>query len=417
MLRHLPALRERNFALFISGHFLSLIGTAMQNTVQPLVAYHLSNSRFDLGLIGFALTLPTFFFALPAGVLVEHLEKRKVVIAMQTIMMLQAFLLAWLTWSRTIRISHLVWLSLLLGIASTVEITARQAMLSELASVPALPNAIALQSMAFNLSRAFGPSLATILLLSFPEHGEALVFFLNGVSFLFVLGSLFAIRKSNAHLPAPRHSFHFREEIAEGAQYLLHHLTIRRIVFLAGIMGLLAFPVVQQIPAIARELLSAPGTPRAVVDARSSAIYTAQGFGALTASLLLSLFSLRIQDRERWAAIGQLAYLLAVLIIAFAPPFPLALLLVFLMGWGSVTQLALSNTVIQTGTPDELRGRVFSIYLWAIQGITPFGSLLIGYLAQRYGLPLTLRLVALLCLSGMAGVKRGSARPRDSLPG
>ncbi len=405
MLRHLPALRERNFALFLSGHFLSLIGTAMQNTVQPLVAYHLSNSRFDLGLIGFALTLPTFFFALPAGVLAEHLEKRKMVIVTQAIMMLQAFLLAWLTWSERIRITHLVWLSLLLGIASTVEITARQAMLSELVSMPALPNAIALQSMAFNLSRAFGPSLAMILLLSVPEHGEEMVFFLNGLSFFFVLGGLFAIRKPNSKILSEKRSFRLQEEIAEGAKYLFRHLKIRRIVFLAGIMGLLAFPVVQQFPAIAKELLSAPGTPRAVVDARSSAIYTAQGFGALTASFLLSLFGQHLTRREQWATMGQLAYLSAVLIIALSPPFPLVILLVFLMGWGTVTQLALSNTIVQTETPDNLRGRVFSIYLWAIQGITPFGSLLTGYLAQRYGLSTTLSLVALLCLTGIVAIK------------
>lgn len=401
-----PALRERNFVLFIGGHFLSLIGTAMQNTAQPLLAYHLSNSRFDLGLIAFALTLPTFFLAIPGGVLVEHLEKRKAVIVAQTVMMLQAFLLAWLTFTDRVRVTHLVWLSLVLGIASTIEITARQAMLVELAGPSALPNAIALQSMAFNLSRVLGPSLAAAFLLGIPNRGEAWVFLVNGFSFLFVVSGLLAIRNPYRSTIEHPKGIQFWKEAREGTAYLLKHPKIRRVVFLAGLMGLLAFPLVQQIPAIAKEILSAPGDPRSLVDARSSAIYTAQGFGALTASLLLSVFSTTLKHHERWARIGQAAYLLGALCIALVPPFPLALLLVAMMGWGSVTQLALSNTIIQTNTPNGLRGRVFSIYLWAIQGVTPFGSLLIGYLAQTRGLPFTILLVTVFCLGWMLIVDR-----------
>ncbi len=400
-----PALRERNFVLFISGHFLSLIGTAMQNTAQPLLAYHLSNSRFDLGLIAFALTLPTFFLAIPGGVLVEHLEKRKAVIAAQTVMMLQAFLLAWLTFTDRVRIGHLVWLSLVLGIASTVEITARQAMLIELAGPSALPNAIALQSMAFNLSRVLGPSLAAVFLLGVPGRGEAWIFLVNGFSFLFVVGGLLAIRNTHRDSAKHRSEIHFWKEAREGAAYLLRHPKIRRVVFLAGLMGLLAFPLVQQIPAIVKDILSSPGDPRSLVDARSSAIYTAQGFGALTASLLLSIFSTTLKDHERWAGIGQLAYLLGAMFIALAPPFPIALFLIAIMGWGSVTQLALSNTIVQTNTPNGFRGRVFSIYLWAIQGITPFGSLLIGYLAQTRGLSFTILLVSAFCLGAMIAAR------------
>lgn len=403
--RRFPALRERDFVLFISGHFLSLIGTAMQNTAQPLFAYHLSNSRFDLGVIGFSLTLPTFFLAIPGGVLVEHLDKRKTVLIAQTVMMFQAFLLAWLAFTDQARISHLVWLSLVLGIASTIEITARQAMLIELVGRDALPNAIALQSMAFNLSRVLGPSLAAMFLLGVPGRGEAWVFLVNGVSFFFVVGGLLATRTPYRGENQSGKSLNFWSEAREGTLYLFTQPQVRRIVLLAAAMGLLAFPLVQQIPAIVGEILSSPNDPRSLIDARTSAVYTAQGIGALTASLLLSLFSTRIAHRERWAAIGQIAYLSSALGIAFAPPFPFALAMVALMGWGSVTQLALSNTIVQTQTPNGLRGRVFSIYLWAIQGITPLGSLLIGYLAETQGLPFTIRFVVVVCLAWMGWVK------------
>ena len=127
--RRFPALASRDFAIFWVGHLLSLIGTSMQNTAQPLLAYRLSGRPFDLGLIGFALTLPMFFLALPGGVLVEHWDKRKAVIVFQAILMLDTFVLAFLALTGLIQIWHIVLLSLISGIATAFEITARQAML------------------------------------------------------------------------------------------------------------------------------------------------------------------------------------------------------------------------------------------------------------------------------------------------
>ena len=144
----------------------------MQNTAQPLLAYRLSGRPLDLGLIGFAVTLPTFFLALPGGVWIEHLDKRAVVIRTQVIMMLDAGVLAILTLLGIVQIWHILVLSLILGIAAAFEITARQAMLIELVGRDALPNAIALQSTAFNLSRVLGPALVAPVLLWFPTRGE-----------------------------------------------------------------------------------------------------------------------------------------------------------------------------------------------------------------------------------------------------
>src|SRR5512134_3062694 len=127
-----PALASRDFAIFWVGHLLSLIGTSMQNTAQPLLAYRLSGRPFDLGLIGFAMTLPTFFLALPGGVVVEHLDKRKAVIFLQIVMMVDAVLLAALTLKGVIQIWHIILLTLILGVATAFEITARQSMLIEL---------------------------------------------------------------------------------------------------------------------------------------------------------------------------------------------------------------------------------------------------------------------------------------------
>ncbi|HSK87775.1 MAG TPA: MFS transporter, partial [Anaerolineales bacterium] len=161
-----PALASRDFNLFLVGQFISVIGTWMQNTAQPYLAYRISGRPLDLGLIGFASMLPTLLLALPAGVLVERWDKRRTVIIFQAIMSLPAFGLAVLTFTGQIQIWHIGLLAMLFGTASAVEITARQAMLIELVGRAALPNAIALQTTAFNVGRVIGPLTASWLLTS-----------------------------------------------------------------------------------------------------------------------------------------------------------------------------------------------------------------------------------------------------------
>src|SRR5512138_3643593 len=187
-----PALDSRDYVLFLVGQLISVTGTWMQNTAQPYLAYRISGRPLDLGVIGFAATLPTLILALPAGVLVERWDKRKTVIIFQAIMSLQALGLAALTFSGHVQIWHISILALIFGTASAVEITARQAMLIELAGREALPSAIALQTTAFNVGRVIGPTIAAWLLTS--TGTEASVFLANGVSFLFVIAGLLIAR-------------------------------------------------------------------------------------------------------------------------------------------------------------------------------------------------------------------------------
>lgn len=177
-----PALASRDYVLFLIGQFISVIGTWMQNTAQPYLAYRISGRPLDLGIISFAATLPTLLLALPAGVFVERWDKRKTVIVFQSIMSLQAFGLAALTLTGHVQIWHITVLALMFGTAIAVEITARQAMLIELAGREALPSAIALQTTAFNVGRVIGPMMAAWLLTSTGTEGS--VFLANGVSFL-----------------------------------------------------------------------------------------------------------------------------------------------------------------------------------------------------------------------------------------
>src|SRR5512141_648918 len=189
IVQRFPALASRDFLLFLVGQLISVIGPWMQNPAQPYLAYRISGRPLDLGIISFAATVPTLLLALPAGVLVERWDKRKTVIVFQAIMSLQAFGLAALTFTGHIQIWHIAVLALIFGTASAVEITARQAMLIELAGREALPSAIALQPTAFDVGRVLGPLAASWLLTS--TGTEASVFMANGVSFLFVIAGLF----------------------------------------------------------------------------------------------------------------------------------------------------------------------------------------------------------------------------------
>ncbi len=375
----------------------------MQNTAQPLLAYRLSGRPFDLGLIGFALTLPTFFLALPGGVWIEYLEKRKAVIVLQSVMMVDAFILAWLALSGAIQIWHIVALSLVLGVTTAFEITARQAMLIELVGRDALPNAIAMQSTAFNLSRVLGPALVAPFLLLFPNRGEGWIFLLNGISFLTIIIGLLFVR-SRYQMPIRARSHSLVAEIREGMAYILGNPSVGSIVILAALLGLFAFPVLQQLPVVSTDLLGQLGDTRSVVDARNSWLYTAQGAGALVAS-----FFIVMNNTSRWHAprliLGEAAFISALLVLSSSHSLLPAVLLVALMGWGGVTQLATMNTLIQLQVPNGLRGRVFSVYLWALQGVAPFGSLLIGWMTQNWGLALMTRLCGLICLGGMGGIQ------------
>jgi MFS family permease len=398
-----PALASRDFAIFWMGHLSSLIGTSMQNTALPLLAYRLSGRPFDLGLIAFAVTLPTFFLAIPGGVLIEHVDKRKAIIFLQTIMMLDTFALAFLALSETILIWHIVVTSLILGIASAFEITARQSMLIELVGRESLPNAIALQATAFNLARVLGPALIIPIFFLFPKNGEGWVFLLNGISFIAIIISLFFVRALYKTPVEPR-TRSMLAELREGTQYLTNNPSVGLLIIIAATLGVFAFPITQQLPVISKDLLGQIGDTKSIVDMRNSFLYTAQGAGALIAAFSIAMNN-SARRRGLRLVLGEAAFILGMISIPIMRSLWVAVTIIAFMGWGSVTQLATMNTLIQTQVPDHLRGRVFSIYLWALQGITPFGSLLIGWMTQEFGLSTTALLCGLISLAVIGGIQ------------
>ncbi len=392
-----PALASRDFRIFWIGQFVSLIGTWMQNTTLPYLAYRITGQPLFLGLIGFATSVPALLLTLPGGVLVERLDKRKTVIAMQTVLMAQAFALSFLTLTGAITIWHIAALAFVAGMANSVEITARQAMMIELVGKEALPNAIALNSTVFNLARVIGPMLTAPFLVLLGDNGEGWAFFVNGVSYLFVIVGLFFVRtRAQAKPQAARLSA--MQEFREGQRYIRNSAVIGLLILMAAVPGFFGFPAIQQVPVFARDVYQQPGDTEAIVAARNSAMVIAQGLGALTAAVILAMFS-ALKRKGLLMTAGQFAFSLALMALSFSRALPPALPLMMVIGWGTVTQLAMTNTLIQLLVPNELRGRVISTYLWGLQGVAPFGSLFIGGLAQTLGAPAAVLIGGTICLA------------------
>lgn len=379
----------------------------MQNTAQSYLAYRISGRPLDLGVIGFASTLPTLLLALPAGVLVERWDKRKTVIIFQSIMSVQAFGLAALTFTGQIQIWHIMVFALIFGTASAVEITARQSMLIELAGREALPSAIALQTTVFNIGRVLGPLTASWLLTSTGTEGS--VFLANGVSFLFVIGGLLMAR---TRYKVPREvqiNKGLGAEFREGLAYIRRNTVVATIILMSALIGFFGFPMVQQIPALARDVLKAAGDTEAIVAGRTSNLYAVQGAGALIAALMATYLS-SSRKKGTLVTLGQVAFIFPLIALGYTTSLGLSLFLWMVIGWGTVMQLVTMNTLIQVNVPDGLRGRVFSMYLWAVQGVAPFGSLLIGWLAQNWGVPLaalTGGLVSLISIGSLHLINPG----------
>ena len=401
LIERFPALASRDFVIFVIGQLISVIGTWAQATALPYLAYRISGRPLDLGLIGFSNTLPTLLFALPAGVLVERWDKRKTVIIFQSIMSLQAFGLAYLAFTGNIQIWHIVVLAFFFGSAVSIEVTARQSMLIELAGREALPSAIALQTTAFNTGRVIGPIVAAGLISVTGNEGS--VFLANGISFLFVIAGLFVARTRFKVEKDTKQDTNLRAEFKEGLAYIRKSTATMSIILMAALVGFFGIPLIQQIPAVARDVMKTVLDTEAIIATRTSNMYAAQGVGALTAAFLAAY--LASSDRRKMLILGQISFVFPIIALGFVRNINLALLILVFVGWGTVTQLVTMNTAIQIEVPDSLRGRVFSIYFWALQGVAPFGSIFIGWLAQTWDVPTTIIVGGTICLLGILAIR------------
>jgi MFS family permease len=348
--------------------------------------------------VSFAASFPAMIFMLPGGVLVERRNKRRIVTWMQVIMMLQAFTMAALALTGVITIWHIIGLSFISGLANSIEITARQSMIAELVDKETLPNAIALNSTIFNAARILGPSLSAPFLVLIQGSGEGWAFFANGVSYLCVIFSLLMIRK-HAPVKAEFSRVGGIQDFLEGQKYIRTTTIVMLLILMVSVPSFIGFPFSQLVPVFATDVLRVSGEAASMAATRNSLLVTFQGVGALIAALFLAIYSY-LPRKGFLLMLGQFAFAIGLIGLSFSRNLALTLFLMVIIGWGIVTQLALTNTLIQLSVPDHLRGRVLSTYLWVTQGLTPFGSLFLGWIAQKKDSPFAVLVGGVVCLIG-----------------
>ncbi len=370
--RTFAALRHPNYRLWFRGQMISLFGTWMQTTAQGFLIFELTRSPLYLGYVGFAAGVPTWLFTLYGGVAADRLSRRALLITTQTAMMVLAFILAALTFLHVVQPWHILALAFCLGIANAFDAPARQAFVGEMVPREDLPNAIALNATMFQSATAVGPAAAGI---AYALLGAGWCFTINGLSFIAVIAALRKMR-FEAALPRRRATSAFAE-FKEGIRYVATHRVIRVVIALVAATSMLAQSLVTIIPAWAVKVLGGDA-------ATNGFLLSSRGVGALAGALFIASLG-RTGIRGRLMTVGSILYPVMLLLFASARTIPLSLLVFTGAGAGMVLVLNLANAIVQTSTPDHLRGRVMGAYTWIFFGAMPLGALWLGTAAESIG--------------------------------
>lgn len=385
----LRALSHRNYQLFFSGQSISLIGTWMTRIATSWLVYRLTGSALLLGIVGFAGQIPSFLLAPFAGVLVDRWNRHRLLIATQVLALLQSLALAILALTGIVQIWHVILLSVFQGLVNAFDMPARQAFVVEMIEKREdLANAIALNSSMVNAARLLGPSLGGLIIAAV---GEGWCFMLDGVSYLAVIASLLAM-KITPRMTKRLDEANVLQQLREGWRYAVGFAPIRKVLLLLALVSLVGMPYTVLMPVFANQILH--GGPNTL-----GLLMAASGVGALVGAIFLAARK-TVLGLGKFIPLTAGAFGAGLIAFSFSRVLWLSLLLMIVTGLGFMVQMAASNTVLQTIVEEDKRGRVMSFYTMAFMGTAPFGSLLAGSLAARYGAPLTLMCGGLGCIAG-----------------
>lgn len=374
------ALQHRAFRRYWVGWAISVLGSWMQTVAQGWLVFRLTNSAQALGILT-ALRFGPSLFGLPlAGVLTDYVPRRKLLILTQTGGILQAALLACLTLAGTVQVWHVFALALFQGLVDTVDMPARQSFQVELVPVADLQSAVSLNSTVFNAGRLLGPALAGVVV---AEVGEGWCFALNAVSFAPFLLAVLAVEE------APRTTADRLQVVAqlvEGVRFAWGEARIRRLLLAVLVTAVFGLSYSTLLPAFAGKVLGS--------DARGyGVLLAASGLGAMVGSL-----SVAAMGRRRGTVVrAQLVLGLALTVLAGSRNLALASAALVAAGMAVAAQLATTNGYIQENSPDHLRARLISLYIWVFSGGAPVGGLIAGFVAEHWGLPAAMALGGALC--------------------
>jgi len=377
------SLRHRNFRLFFIGQSISLIGTWAQTVAQGWLVLELTNSPFYVGLVSALGSLPILLVSLPAGVFADRVNKHGLVVLTQTLSLLQTLTMAILVVTHRITLGEVAAIAAFFGVVRAFDTPTRQAFIVELVGKEDLVNAIALNSSAFNAARVVGPSIAGVLI---GAVGLAWCYFLDAASYVAVIVGLLMMRLPRFEPPAPTHAW---GQFREGARFVRRDRRVLALVAMMAVISIFGFPYLIMMPVFARDVLKVGATGLGVLMA-------AVGVGAVVAALGLAAYGPHIRKGRLLLWTGPILGL-AIAAFAVAPWFPLALAILPVSGGAMILNTAVTNTLLQTIVPDELRGRVMGFYTFVFMGMAPFGAYQIGWTAEHFGAPAAAAAGGLIC--------------------
>ncbi len=381
------SLKHRNFQLFFGGQIISLVGTWMDTAAEALLVYRLTGSSLLLGTVAFAGQIPIALCATAGGYVADRFDRRKIVIATQTLSMILAGVLAFLTLTHRVTVGEVILLAALMGVVNGFDIPTRQAFLVQMVGREDLMNAIALNSSMFQGARVVGPVIAGIIVY---KIGEGWCFFANSASYIAVIAGLLMMRVAR-RIPERRTDSPLRH-VTEGFRFARDTVPIRALLMLIALVSLVGMPYSVLMPVFAVKILH--GTARTY-----GMLMGATGVGALLGGLTLA--SRRgVSGLGRWVAMACGGFGTCLVLFSQSRWYLASLCVLVPMGFSMMTQMASSNTLIQVMVPDRLRGRIMGVYSIVFMGMAPLGSLLCGALAERIGAPETLTIGGAIAICG-----------------
>jgi len=384
--KSLTALSYRNFRLFWTGQLISLTGTWMHSAAQGWLVFKLTNSPFYLGLVGSAMSLPVLLFTMAGGVAADRFFKRNIILAAQIALMFLTLALAIMVSTGVITVWHVLIISFLIGTTNSFEIPARQAFFVEMVGKEHLMNAIALNSAAFHGARMIGPTIAGFIMGSL---GLAACFYLNSVSFFATIIGLLRMRfKPEEIKTSPGTGI--RSEFKEGLKYIFSDSRVYSLILSSGVISFFGFPYVTFLPVYARDILKTGATGLGILMGFA-------GAGAFAGAVSLAVRT-KFTNMGIFLTVSGFAFSIALLVFSISTTAWLSYCMLFIVGFGAISQVATANSLLQLAVPDQLRGRVMSSFTAVFLGMTTIGNLAMGSLAYYIGTQYALMTSAGLCL-------------------
>jgi MFS family permease len=400
--KRFSALSYRDFRLFWFGQIISITGTWMQSVAQGWLVYSLTKSPFYLGMVAAAASLPILLFTLPAGVLADRLPKRNLLLYTQAFSVVPALMLGILTSLKVIAVWQVALLAAVLGSINAVDIPTRQSFLAEMVGRGQVANAIALNSAAFNGARIIGPMIAGAVIASM---GIPACFFLNALSFGAVI---LALSKMQTKGEMRVKSEGMIKDFRKGIGFVRGNREIVAVITLIGVFSLAGLPYISLLPVFAGGIFHRGATGYGF-------LLGASGIGALTAAVGIAARR-SIQNPLKMMSVAVLFFSIALLAFSVSRVFWVSLMIIMIGGWGMVSYLALANSFIQMSVPDELRGRVMSVYSFVFLGTVPIGNAIMGSVADRIGTTNAVTVGGTICIAAAALFARKYGKKEDAAP-